>query len=134
MAKVKQETLLKKTIENNRLPASKRKSAYQLIKDSGYGEGAATHPGVLFNRKSWKDLMDELVPEQEVLLALQKSISSPFGHVRNQAIDIAIRIRGKYQKEKENEEEKLEDLSELEKENKQLRDALSRKRHQIVKN
>lgn len=126
MSLIKQQLLAQKIAENNGLPATQQRSARQLIRDAGYSDSSANNPSRVLQSMSWKELMDTLLPDEDILRTLRNNIFSNSGFVSNQAIMIALKIKGRV-KPPQPELEPMMDLEELEKENRTLRALITRK-------
>lgn len=92
----------------------------KALRQAGYSEATANNPGKVTNTKGWRELLNS-IPEEEILNKLKENATQKRSlNASNTAIDIFFRLKGKFQKERENEEEILP-LEELQKENDKLR-------------
>jgi hypothetical protein len=100
-------------------------SVASAMKEAGYSISTAHNPQQVTKSKSWKELIDEFLPESMLIDKLKENIKQKKSiNASNTAMDMAFKIRGKYQKEKDNEEDKMEDLDTLIKENEKLKSKL----------
>lgn len=103
-------------------------SKRRAFKQAGYSQESADNPQRFTKSKTWKDLMNELLPEDQMLDKLKENATQKRSiHGSNTALDMFFRLRGKYQKEQPNEEEVL-DLDEIQKENERLKSKLYARR------
>ena len=97
MALLKQKELLRLIAENDGKPSSERKSLRQLILDAGYSQTEADNPKRILETKTWTDLVEELLPDDEILKRLHENATQRKSYLAsNQAIDTIIKIKGKY--------------------------------------
>lgn len=86
----------------------------EAMRKEGYSEATIQNPKNITASKTWKEIMDELVPEDKVAKVIEealdatdahitpngKVIKTPDHHVRLKAADMAIKVRGGYAAEK----------------------------------
>ncbi|OGY30320.1 MAG: hypothetical protein A3J50_00490 [Candidatus Woykebacteria bacterium RIFCSPHIGHO2_02_FULL_43_16b] len=110
MATIKQKLVASNLLENT------GKSVSQAMKEAGYKEGSYKNPQQLTRSRGWAELMDQFLPEKLLLHRLKqllnKKITYWIGKGDNRklirtkeidsasvakALDMAYKIRGKYQ-------------------------------------
>ena len=95
MATTRQITAINKISEN--LRSRKPETIGKVLRDSGYSQSTSESPSLVTGRKTWQELVDLYLPEDKILGRLNQVLdnkSKDENAVR--AVDIAIKIRGKY--------------------------------------
>jgi uncharacterized protein YdaT len=120
-----------KATMNNLIESKGELSISKAMLKAGYPETTAHNPQQLTRSKTWKRLLDELLPEDELIDKLTENIKQKKSiNASNAALDMAFKLRGKYQKDKENEESQNKTLDELENENQELKNAIAKRKLQ----
>lgn len=101
MSIVKQHELLKLIIENEKLPANKQKSMRKLLVAAGYSEQTGNVPSLILKTASWQKLIDDLLPDNKIIEKLNNNAMQEKSlYASNQAIDLIMKIKGKYAPQK----------------------------------
>jgi len=116
MATERQKIAAKKVSENIRNPSSLTSGIGSILKQSGYSESVSKSPQRVTESKGWRELMSELLPDEELLqlhralLAKEeiirkgrRIISQPHRDVVR-ALDLAYKLKGAYASEPAEEE------------------------------
>lgn len=64
MATLRQETAVRKVIENIR--SKKGKTMNKILKESGYSEKTSNNPTMITNTTGWKELMEKYLPDKKL--------------------------------------------------------------------
>ena len=103
MATIKQKLVASNLLENT------GKSVSQAMKEAGYKEGSYKNPQQLTRSRGWAELMDQFLPEKLLLHRLKQLLNKKITYrklIRTKeidsasvakALDMAYKIRGKYQ-------------------------------------
>ena len=68
----------------------------KAILSAGYSQSVANTPSNITNTKSWRELLDEQVPDTLLVTRLSKNIKSKQVSGSNTALDMAYKLKGKY--------------------------------------
>jgi hypothetical protein len=94
MATTRQISAINKISEN--LRKKKAEPLGKILRDAGYSQSVSESPTVVTNTKSWKELMDEYIPEYKILKRLNQILEKGKDENSTKAIDIATKMRGRY--------------------------------------
>lgn len=117
------------TIQNIMESNGKMSISKAMLK-AGYPPATAKNPQQLTRSKTWKRLLDEYLPDDYLSKKHKELLEKKDFNAVAKGLDMAYKLKGKYQKDKENEEENKKTLSELEEENKMLKDAIEKRKLQ----
>lgn len=106
MATVKQKLALKKVVENHG-------NVSRAMLDAGYDPTTAKNPKNLTESKAWAEMMDNLLPDEKILLRHFESLDAtkifsshtepdkevPDNQTRLKAVELAYKVKGKMKTE-----------------------------------
>ncbi|HOJ16484.1 MAG TPA: hypothetical protein PLC43_04860 [Caldisericia bacterium] len=73
----------------------------KIMKEAGYKEGTARRPGVLTKSKSWKQLLEEYLPDEKLLQEHKKiTLQDKDKQAKMKAIHEAYKLKDKFPREK----------------------------------
>ena len=88
MAVIRQKKLLKKVIENNG-------NISKSMREVGYSPETARNPQQVTNSKGWKELLEEYLPDDYILNAIQEDIDNAEKGSRTPILTLATKLKGK---------------------------------------
>jgi hypothetical protein len=91
---IKQKIATKKMVENGG-------NVSKAMRDAGYSFNTAKNPKKLTDSKGWHSLIDEYLPEDLLLEALNADIRNNIGN-RKALLELAFKLRGKLDKDNVN--------------------------------
>lgn len=119
----------KATIENV-LESNGKMSISKAMLKAGYPSSTAKNPQQLTRSKMWKQLLEEYLSDEYLSKKHKELLEKKDANAVAKGLDMAYKLKGRYQKDKENEEENKKTLSQLETENKELKDAIEKRKLQ----
>lgn len=89
MSSLRQKKVASKLMENNG-------NVSKTMRESGYSKNYAKNPQTFLNSQSWQELVEQYLPDKKVAERLQKALDNENDNIALKAIDISLKVKGKY--------------------------------------